>query len=137
MRQTVDTPRSEFADLMPSRLLDDALRRRLAYFPRTARALAYACEHFPGNVSLGMVATHVGMSSAAFSRYFAEKIGITFTAAVRILRIERALAELEESECSIEGLACRNGYRSGPAFTRAFKDVVGETPSEYRRRILS
>lgn len=137
MREVVGTTRSEFDDLMRSPLLDDALRRRLAHFPRAARALSFACARLPDSVNLGVVAAHVGMSSAAFSRYFTEKIGIPFTGVLRILRIERALVELERMESTIESVACSNGYHSGPAFTRAFKDVVGETPSEYRRRILA
>jgi transcriptional regulator GlxA family with amidase domain len=77
------------------------------------------------------------MAPASFSRYFTEKIGLSFTALMKTLRIERALEELERHECSIELLACRSGYSSGWAFTRAFKEVLGETPSEYRRRLLS
>jgi transcriptional regulator GlxA family with amidase domain len=127
----------ELRESLNSRLLDDGLLKRLAYFPRAQRALAFAHDKLPASIRLDAVAAHVGMSSAAFSRYFAGKIGITFSYAVRALRIERALAELEKSDCTIESLACQNGYQSGCAFTRAFKEVVGETPSEYRRRLLA
>lgn len=120
-----------------SRLLDSQALKRLAYYPRAAQALAYACDLLPTTPKLQVVAEHVGMSTAAFSRYFAEKVGITFSEALRILRIERALEELERQECSIELLACRSGYSSGCTFTRAFREVLGESPSEYRRRLLS
>lgn len=120
-----------------SSLLDQSVLKRLAYYPRTARALSYARAHFPNAPRLEMVASYVGMSTASFSRYFADKIGIPFFEVLRILRIERAVEELERHECSIELLACHSGYSSACTFTRAFKEILGETPSEYRRRLLS
>jgi transcriptional regulator GlxA family with amidase domain len=76
------------------------------------------------------------MTSAAFSRYFAEKIGLKFSHALKILRVEHALDHLEERDCSIEHLAYVSGYSNGCSFARAFKRVLGQTPSEYRRSFL-
>jgi transcriptional regulator GlxA family with amidase domain len=120
-----------------SNLLDKQVLKRLAYYARAADALAYACERLPEVMRLDHVAAHVNMTSPAFSRYFAEKIGLTFSEAFKTLRIERALRELERHDCSIEALAYRSGYHSGCSFTRAFKEVLGQTPSEYRRRFLA
>lgn len=78
-----------------------------------------------------------GMAPCSFSRYFAEKIGLPFSLALKVLRIERALHELENGDCSIELLASGCGYQSGCTFTRAFKRVIGSTPSEYRRQYLA
>lgn len=120
-----------------SSLLDQSVLKRLAYYPRATRALVYARAHLPNPPRLELVASHVGMSTASFSRYFADKIGLPFFEVLRILRIERAVEELEHHECSIELLACHSGYSSACTFTRAFKEILGETPSEYRRRLLS
>jgi AraC-like DNA-binding protein len=76
------------------------------------------------------------MNACAFSRYFTAKVGISFTALLRAMRIERALAQLEAQDRPIGDLAEENGYQSGCTFARAFKSVVGTTPSEYRRRVL-
>lgn len=119
-----------------SRLLDRTILRRLAYYPRAATALCYARNQLPVLATLQAVADHIGMSPAAFSRYFSEKIGLTFSKTLRVLRIELALDHLERDESSTELLATRSGYSSCYTFTRAFKSVLGETPSEYRRRLL-
>lgn len=124
-------------DAISSSLLDQSVLKRLAYYTRAARALSYARATLPNAPKLELVASHVGMSPTAFSRYFTDKIGIPFFEVLRILRIERALDDLEHHECSINVLACRSGYSSACTFTRAFKEVLGETPSEYRRRLLS
>lgn len=119
-----------------SSLLKKSTLERLANHPRATRALRYACEHLPEVVKLNRVAASVGMTSPAFSRYFAEEIGLEFSGALKILRIERALRELERHDCAIERLAYCSGYRSACSFTRAFKAVLGQTPTDYRRRLL-
>jgi two-component system response regulator YesN len=122
---------------LPSRLLDRTTLKRLTYYRRAAEALFYAWDRLPEPTRLEEVASRVGMTSAAFSRYFAEKIGLTFSQALKVLRVEDALEELEQRDCSIEHLAHISGYSDGCSFARAFKTVLGQTPSEYRRSFLS
>lgn len=119
-----------------SRLLPDAVQRRLAYFPRALEAALYVRRNIGDPIRLEDVAGHAGMTPCAFSRYFAEKVGITFSSLLKVLRIEHALEQLESRDGAIGDLAEVAGYQSGCTFSRAFKDVTGKTPSEYRRRIL-
>ena len=119
-----------------SRLLPDDVRRRLAYYPRALEAAHYVRENLRGSIRLDDVAERAGMTACAFSRYFAEKIGITFSMLVKTLRIERALEELEVCDGAIADLAEQTGYQSGCTFSRAFKEIMGTTPSAYRRRVL-
>jgi len=119
-----------------SRLLPDEVQRRLAYYPRALDAALYVRANLARQVRLDDVAERAGMTSCAFSRYFAEKAGITFSSLLKVLRIERALEELEYRDGAISDLAVQSGYQSCCTFSRAFKEVVGKTPSEYRRRVL-
>jgi transcriptional regulator GlxA family with amidase domain len=123
-------------DVFRSRLLADDVQRRIAYYPRTHAVALYVREHIGEAIRLETVAALAGMTSCAFSRYFAEKIGITFSTLVKTLRIEHALLALEERDGAISALATRTGYQSCCTFSRAFKDVMGQSPSEYRRRML-
>ena len=126
---------AELADFR-SRLLPEDVRRRLAYYPRALDAAQYVRENLSGPVRLEDVAERAGLTPCAFSRYFAEKVGITFSTLVKALRIERALDELDTRDGAIAHLAEKTGYQSGCTFSRAFKEVTGKTPSEYRRRVL-
>jgi transcriptional regulator GlxA family with amidase domain len=119
-----------------SRLLADDVQRRIAYFPRTLAVAVYVRNHIGEAIRLETVAEIAGMTSCAFSRYFAEKAGITFSTLVKTLRIEQALLDLEAQDGAISALATRTGYQSCCTFSRAFKDVMGQSPSEYRRRML-
>jgi len=119
------------------RLLNEATLKRISYYPRASAAVLCIWDDLPSVARLETVASHVGMSATAFSRYFTEKVGMTFSEVTKLLRIEAALDELERRDCAIALLARCSGYRSGCAFTRAFREVLGETPSQYRRRLLS
>lgn len=131
--QAVALEEKEFS----SRFLDEKILRRLHYYPRALEVVRYAQSLLPDTVRLEEVARMCGMRPACFSRFYTEKIGITFSATLKVLRIELAVETLERHDCSMEVLAAASGYGSGCSFARAFKEVVGETPSEYRRRILS
>jgi transcriptional regulator GlxA family with amidase domain len=119
-----------------SRLLSDDVRRRLAYYPRALQAAEYVRDNLSRQIRLEDVAELAGLTPCAFSRYFTEKVGITFSSLVKVLRIEHALQELESCDGAIGHLAEQTGYQSGCTFSRAFKEVTGKTPSEYRRRLL-
>jgi AraC family transcriptional regulator len=119
-----------------SRLLSEDVLRRLRYYHRALEAARYVRAHMGKPIRLEAVAERAGMTPCAFSRYFAEKIGITFSALIKQLRIEHALVELELRDSAISTLATRTGYQSCCTFSRAFKEVMGETPSDYRRRVL-
>lgn len=124
------------ASPLGSRFLAEPALQRLHYYPRALRAVLLARAALPKTVRLDDVAASVGMAPASFSRFFTEKVGLPFTAVMKTLRIERAVTQMETYSCSVEVLATTNGYVSRCAFTRAFKEVVGVTPSSYRRRLL-
>jgi transcriptional regulator GlxA family with amidase domain len=119
-----------------SRLLSEDVRRRIAYYPRALSAARYVEAHIGQPIRLETVASLAGMTPCAFSRYFAEKVGITFSTLVKTLRIERAVGQLEMRAGAISALATQTGYQSCCTFSRAFKDVMGQSPTQYRRRIL-
>ena len=118
------------------RLLPADVLRRLAYYPRALTAALYVRENLGRQIRLDDVAVRAGMTPCAFSRYFTEKVGMTFSGVVKALRIERAIEELECRDSSISELAGQTGYQSCCTFSRAFKEVIGKTPSEYRRHVL-
>lgn len=119
-----------------SRLLPKDVIRRLTYYRRAANAVEFARMRLDGPVRLDDVAAQAGMTASAFSRYFAAKIGMTYSNILKILRIEHALGELETQDAPISDLAEQTGYQSCCTFSRAFKEVMGQTPSEYRRLVL-
>jgi AraC-like DNA-binding protein len=126
----------EMPQAFHSRLLSSDIERRILYYPRALAAAMYVREHLGEPIRLETVAAIAGLTPCAFSRYFAEKIGMTFSTLVKTLRVEHALCHLEARDGAISALAAQAGYQSSCTFSRAFKDVMGESPSDYRRRML-
>lgn len=119
-----------------SRLLPLEVRRRLAYHHRALAAAQYVRDHLDGEITLECVSARACMVPTAFSRYFGSKVGVRFSWFVKTVRVEHAVELLEQRDYACSELARRCGYRSYCTFTRAFRDVMGETPSSYRRRYL-
>ena len=119
-----------------SRLLSEEVQRRIAYYPRALIVAQHVQANIGRPIRLETVAKMAGLTPCAFSRYFAEKVGITFSTLVKTLRIEHAVAQLETRAGAISALATLTGYHSCCTFSRAFKDVMGQSPTQYRRRIL-
>jgi AraC-like DNA-binding protein len=115
-----------------SRLLSSEVRRKLVYHSRALQAAQYVRRNIGRRIRLQDVAGEIGMTPAAFSRFFADKVGITFSRLIMALRIECALDELERNDTSVSDLARRAGYQLGN-FCRVFKQIMGRTPSEHRR----
>ncbi|GAB3016481.1 hypothetical protein GCM10027185_10740 [Spirosoma pulveris] len=68
--------------------------------------------------------------SRAFSRYFDD---LSFGEYIRKLRIEKALFLLETTPYSLSEIAYLTGFSDQSHFTRIFKKLVGENPSDYRK----
>lgn len=122
--------------ILRSRLLPSDVLRRLRHFRRALDAAALAFARIDPPVRFETIAAAAAMTPCAFSRYFTTKIGITFSTVHRLLRMEQAIEELAAHDRAISDVAERTGYQSCCTFSRAFKSIVGETPTEYRRRLL-
>jgi AraC family transcriptional regulator len=83
-------------------------------------------------VTAKAAARTAGMSLRNFHRYFPALTGYRFGEYVRRRRLSAAIDGLLDSEASILSIALESGYDSNEAFTRAFKDEFGVTPSRFR-----
>jgi AraC-like DNA-binding protein len=122
---------------MLQRLLDERTLGRLARCPRALEALRLARCSLPSVVHAGAIAAQLGMRPPTLSRLFAKHLGLSFKRTVQLLRIEIALTELERADCGLTHLAEISGYGSARTLSRSFKAVLGVTPSEFRRNLLS
>ena len=75
---------------------------------------------------------HPSYLSREFSRYFDD---LSFGDYIRKLRIERAVQLLRDTEHNLSEIAYLTGFSDQSHFTRIFKKVVGQNPSEYRRKL--
>lgn len=73
-----------------------------------------------------------GVSAAHFSRMFKKAFGIPPHRYLLTMRIATAKALLRETDRGITDVALASGWQSLGSFGRTFRDVVGQSPREYR-----
>ncbi|MBO9605643.1 MAG: helix-turn-helix domain-containing protein [Paenibacillaceae bacterium] len=95
--------------------------------------VAYIGERFQDpSLSCYAVASHFNVSESYLSQFFKEQSGETFSSYVEQLRLSLARRLIAEGALSIERIAEQAGYNSTHSFRRAFKRVVGVSPSSYK-----
>jgi transcriptional regulator GlxA family with amidase domain len=81
------------------------------------------------------LAKSVGMSRSAFAAKFKSTVGTTPLDHLTQRRMLRAAGMISETtDARIDMIAAAVGYESESSFRKAFRNVMGSSPSEYRKR---
>lgn len=84
------------------------------------------------DLTLEHLARTLGYSEFYTSRKFKEISGMQFRDYVRYRKLAFALKQVRDTDRGLLDIALDYGFSSHEAFTRAFKEAYGVTPSEYR-----
>lgn len=84
-------------------------------------------------LTLRALSQEFGYSEFYFSRRFREISGMQFRDYLRQRKLAFALKQIRDTSDSVLDIALDYGFSSNEAFTRAFKEAYGITPSEYRQ----
>jgi len=104
----------------------EELNRRLL----RARDLMDRAYSEPLDVRAVAAAAH--LSGAYFTRSFRAAFGETPHRYLQRRRVERAMFLLRETERSVTDICFDVGFTSLGTFSRTFRDIVGESPTDYR-----
>jgi len=96
------------------------------------KARRFIEEHAHEQLSLGRVASAVGINATHLSEKFKHVTGIKFVDYVARTRFEKARELLEDVDLRISEVAFTVGFQSLSQFNRVFKILSGKSPSEYR-----
>jgi len=98
------------------------------------RARDHADRHYADPLDLDALAAIAGLSKFHFQRLFKATYGRTPAAYVSERRIERAQDLLRATNLTVTEVCHAVGFSSLGSFSTRFRDLVGETPSEFQRR---
>lgn len=84
-------------------------------------------------ISLRNIAQRMGYSEFYLSKKFREISGMQLRDYLRYRRLAFALKEIRDTDQGILEIALKYGFSSHEAFTRAFREAYGTSPSEYRK----
>ena len=76
-----------------------------------------------------------GVSQAHFARSFKQAFGVQPHRYLLTRRIERATALLRDTDLPVTDIAFGTGWESLGTFGRTFRDITGESPSQFRARV--
>jgi AraC-like DNA-binding protein len=99
--------------------------------------LVYADNNFRNRCLLRDAAVSVGYDYAYISKFFKNKVGISFRQYVNCLRILESKQLLKTTSKSVSEIGEMCGFASTRAFDREFHSQTGMTPSDYKKRITS
>ncbi len=96
---------------------------------------SFVSREFTRPISLDEISGIVSMSNEAFSRYFKNKTGKTFTQFVNQHRLIHACKLLSEEHLSITNICYECGFNNFSHFNKKFKAYTGKSPSQYRNEL--
>lgn len=96
----------------------------------------WLAEPVGGNwLSPQQVARRVGLSYENFRKQFSQRTGVAPGQYQKVRRIERACAAIYQGTHGFKKLAEELGFCDVFHFSKVFKQVVGDTPSEFRKKV--
>jgi len=99
------------------------------------KAKEYIEDNFRGECTLSKIAEHVHVSPNHLHTVFKRKMGISPLGYVQEKRIDAAKQRIMAENGSMLQIALELGFCSQSHFIRVFRQQVGITPSEYRKRM--
>jgi AraC-like DNA-binding protein/ligand-binding sensor protein len=114
-----------------------AVQQQNAEPPVIAKAKQFIQEHQTEDLSLGQVAKAVNTSTFYFCKMFKKYTGLNFTNYVSRVRIEKAKNLLLNPNLRVSEIAYEVGFQSLTHFNRVFKKILGQSPTEYRGKLVA
>lgn len=96
-------------------------------------ACNYIVENSREDLTQAEVASHVGLSTFYFSKLFKQYMNMSFPAYLSNVRVKNAANLILNEDLSITECAFLSGFQSTTAFNKAFHDITGYAPRDYRK----
>lgn len=94
---------------------------------------AYLAERTEKNISVTELSEKFHISKSHLQRAFKGVYGTSVFSYMRILKMQAASIKLIQTNQSVLEIANEHGYDNPGKFAAAFKEIMGETPLEYRK----
>ena len=103
----------------------------------TEKIVDYIAQNFREDITLDSLAKEFFVSKFYISHTFSDKLKISLPKYLALVRAKQAAQQLRSSSESITSIALNSGFSSQSTFNRAFLEIYGMTPREYKKNIDS
>lgn len=87
------------------------------------------------NLSIDSIAARMGLERSQFYRKIKSLTNYAPVELIRLLRLQRGRTLLTTTDKSISEIAYETGFSAPSYFTKCYRDVYGETPTDVRNRV--
>lgn len=129
--ETLLTAISEYETVKP----ESSANRKNRNTESLQKVRAFMQEHLTSHLTVEQIAAGCGMSVSMLKRLFREQTGQGVMAYLNDLRMTEAMRLIRTSTLNLAEISERLGFSSQFYFSRAFRNHVGISPSEYGRRV--
>lgn len=92
-------------------------------------------NHIDKSCTLKGLSAELKYNASYLSRFFMKHVGIPYCEYVRNTKINHACLLLSDTDYSMNDIARKCGYESPSSFNRSFRQVMGQSPTAYRREV--
>ena len=135
------TDLSELMEL-PLRMYDDFIRRvhKCRTNPTYSKAVQQCVDHIElhlkSRIHAADLAALVGYGEYYITRIFKQETGYSVNDYIKFAKIERAKVLLASTDQPLQQIADALGFATRSYFSQCFKQVVGQSPADYRAIVL-
>lgn len=97
-------------------------------------ALSFIEQHYREDISIEDISPFCGLDRSYFGRIFRDTMGASPQRFLMVYRMAKAQQLLKETRLSIGEISVMVGYANQLHFSRAFKEIYGVSPREYRQQ---
>ncbi len=102
---------------------------------RVKLMLEFIHDHYQEELNAEMIAQSISVSPSECLRCFHNTIGTTPIQYVKQYRIQKAAELLASTNQKIQDICLECGFQENSYFAKSFRELMGCTPSEYRKNI--
>lgn len=105
------------------------------YQLKTAKKICeYLIANIETHITINQLSAHFNISQTTLKRIFKTVYGVPVFSYTRMKRMEMAQEMLKTTDNTILNIAGSLGYDNGSKFAKAFKEITGLNPNEYRKK---
>ncbi len=102
----------------------------------TCQVIQYIMEHFREPLTLESLARELHVNKYYVSKIFSARLQVNFRRYLNHIRLEYAIELMKASDAALIDVWAEAGFTSQRSFNRAFAEIMGTTPMDYRRSLV-
>jgi AraC-like DNA-binding protein len=99
------------------------------------QSIQYMRQHIGANLKLSQLSDQANLSKSHYLALFKRVTGTSPLHYFMKLKIQQACTYLDLTEWSIKEISAKLGFQDSLYFSRVFRKVMGQSPSDYRKKI--